>query len=291
MTITAIIVNYNAGPALLEAVGSVLSQGGRVVVVDNASSDGSLAQLTARYPAEPRLSITRNDSNLGFAKACNIGAMQAASGEYLLFLNPDCSLQAGALSALERALEINATAGMAGPLLLNPDGSEQPGGRRFFPTPLRALARAFLPGFIRNRLPFRSVAVDLHRQPLPAGPTAVDAISGACMLVRPTAIAEIGLWDEDYFLHCEDLDWCMRFHRRGWDVIFVPEARVLHGKGGCSASRPVFVEWHKHRGMMRFYRKFYRAQYPWVLMALVGAGVWIRFVSLAGLYGLKRLWR
>jgi asparagine synthase (glutamine-hydrolysing) len=85
-------------------------------------------------------------------------------------------------------------------------------------------------------------------------------------------------WDEAYFLHCEDLDWCMRFRKRGWKILFVPDAPVLHHQGHCSRARPFFVEWHKHKGMMRFYYKFFRHQYPGVLMWMVNLGIWLRFV-------------
>jgi GT2 family glycosyltransferase len=101
------------------------------------------------------------------------------------------------------------------------------------------------------------------------------------MLVRRAAIADVGEWDEGYFLHCEDLDWCLRFRRKGWKILFVPDARVDHVHGGCSRSRPIFVEWHKHRGMIRFYRKFFREDYPRGLMGLVAVGVWLHFVLVA----------
>ncbi|MBU2621341.1 MAG: hypothetical protein KKD92_03365 [Proteobacteria bacterium] len=82
------------------------------------------------------------------------------------------------------------------------------------------------------------------------------------MLVRGRAVNEIGIMDECYFMHCEDLDWSMRFRQKGWKIFFIPGARVVHHKGVCSKSRPVFVEWHKHKGMLRFYNKFFRHQYP-----------------------------
>lgn len=109
------------------------------------------------------------------------------------------------------------------------------------------------------------------------GPEPIEAISGACMLVREAAIDEVGLLDEGYFMHCEDLDWCMRFRKAGWAVLFVPDAHVIHEKGTCSVSRPFFVEWHKHRGMIRFYRQHFSHQYPGVLMLMVILGVWFRF--------------
>ena len=95
----------------------------------------------------------------------------------------------------------------------------------------------------------------------------------------------MGLWDEDYFLHVEDLDWCQRFRLAGFRILFVPDAVIIHHKGSCSQSRPVWVEWHKHRGMLKFYRKFLSKNYPGPLMWLVTLGIWLRFTMVA----IKRL--
>lgn len=128
----------------------------------------------------------------------------------------------------------------------------------------------------------------LHKEPLPLVPTPVEAISGACMLVKREAMEDVGLWDEGYFLHCEDLDWCMRFRLKNWRVVFVPDAKVIHVWGACSRSRPFFVEWHKHQGMLRFYRKFQKNDYPGALWWLVVLGVWLRF-GLVSIYFAARL--
>src|SRR5581483_2132205 len=96
----------------------------------------------------------------------------------------------------------------------------------------------------------------------PAGPTEVEAISGACMMVRRAAATAVGPLDEHYFLHFEDLDWCMRFRLAGWTTLFVPAAKVVHQKGVSSRHRPLAVEYYKHRGMVRFYGKFLRGAYP-----------------------------
>lgn len=109
------------------------------------------------------------------------------------------------------------------------------------------------------------------------------------MLVRRAAMEDVGRWDEGYFLHCEDLDFSMTLRRKGWTIMFVPDAKIVHEKGTCSRSRPIFVEWHKHRGMMRFYRKFFRHQYPGMLMWLVALGVWLRFAAVATYYTLRSI--
>ena len=129
----------------------------------------------------------------------------------------------------------------------------------------------------------------LDKQPLPHAPIEVEAISGALMLVRREAINDVGPWDENYFLHCEDLDWCMRFKQKNWKIVFVPDAPVTHFQGTCSRARPFFVAWHKHKGMLRFYRKFFRHQYPRALMGLVTFAIWLRFGITVILYPLQNL--
>lgn len=288
--ISVIVVNYNAGPLLTACVRTALPQVSEVLVVDNASSDSSVEGFARQVADEPRLKILRNDANLGFAAACNIGFSQA-KGDFVLFLNPDCRLDEAAVLELLRALQADAAVGMVGGLLVNPNGSEQGGGRRAVPTPWRSFVRAFGLGRFAKRWPKLFFDFYLHKQPLPDRPIEVEAISGACMLVKREVVDDVGLWDEGYFLHCEDLDWCMRFRQKGWKILFVPSARVTHTLGACSRTRPIFVEWHKHKGMMRFYRKFFRHQYPSVLMALVAVGVWLRFGLVAIYYSAKRAGR
>ncbi|GAB4060208.1 glycosyltransferase family 2 protein [Uliginosibacterium sediminicola] len=288
LPVSVVIVNYNAGDLLRACVIEALRQAVEVIVVDNASADNSLALLEQALPAEPRLSIVRTGANLGFAKGCNIGLARSTQSR-VLFLNPDCVLSPGSLQRLLSVLDASPEVGMVGGLLMYPDGTEQGGGRRAVPTPWRSFVRAF--GLVRfaKRWPRLFFDFHLHGQPLPAGPIEVEAISGALMLVRREALDDVGGWDEDYFLHCEDLDWCMRFNRKGWKILFVPDAPVVHQQGACSRSRPYFVEWHKHRGMVRFYRKFFREQYPGVLMWLVEAGVWLRFAVLAGVHSVRKV--
>lgn len=278
--VSVVIVNYNAGEMLLESVARAHQHAGQVIVVDNASTDNSIAALRREFR---KTLIIRNDRNLGFATACNQGA-RAAVGDHLLFLNPDCILEPEAIANLVEAAHSSGDVGMVGGLLTNPDGTEQGGGRRSVPTPWRSFVKAFGLTLLSKRYPKLFADFALHKQPLPDQPLEVEAISGACMLIRRDALEEVGLLDEGYFMHCEDLDWCMRFRRKGWRILFVPDARMTHHKGYCSKTRPIFVEWNKHKGMMRFYRKFFRHQYPGLLMGLVAAAVWMRFLVIAIYY-------
>ncbi|MGE5625981.1 MAG: glycosyltransferase family 2 protein [Bacillota bacterium] len=275
--VTAVTVNYNAGPLLRGLVASLLAEPGiaRVVVVDNASRDGSL-----EFPeiADPRVSVIRNAANRGFGAACNQGASRAET-PYLLFINPDCRLPPGALARLAAVLDGRPDAAMLGPLVLNVDGSEQRGCRRHLPDPRRALMRVLKLGGPDAK--GRVAGYDLTGTPLPKGPEPVEAISGSCMLIRRGIFERLGGWDEGYFLHCEDLDLCMRLKRDGQLTLFVPDVAVTHVQGVSSRGRPLFVLWHKHRGMWRYFGKFQRASSPAWLTALVALGISARLVLLA----------
>lgn len=288
--VTIVVVNYNAGKLLEPCISLCLQQAGDVILVDNASADGSMDEVTRRFRGNSRLRVIRNSTNLGFAVACNIGA-RAASGQFVLFLNPDCALEEGAVSQLRLALDSDPKAGMAGGLLLDIDGKEQGGGRRAVPTPWRSFVRAFHLSRFADRWPRLLTDFYLHKQALPDGPIEVEAISGACTMVKRHAMQDVGPWDESYFLHCEDLDLCMRYRQKEWTILFVPDSRIVHHCGACSRSRPLFVEWHKHHGMLRFYRKFFRRQYPGALMWLVTLGVLLRFCAVVAYIGLRGIGR
>lgn len=289
---SVLIVNYNGGPLLVDCVQAVLDSTAalnlEVLVWDNASSDGSADLLAEVVDGNAAVRLWRHPVNLGFAGGVN-KLLREAVGDWVLLLNPDCLLSSSTIAEVLAALEADPQAGMAGCLLMNPDGSEQAGCRRRIPTPWRSLV--YLTGLDRvfpDHPGFQSLA--LCRSPLPTGTVDVEAISGAFMMIRRAALQQVGELDPAYFMHCEDVDWCMRFRLAGWRILFVPRAQAIHAKGTCSRNRTIFVEWHKHKGMMRFYRKFFRQGYPWPLLWFVAAGVWCRFVArMAG--SLWQRWR
>jgi len=271
--VEVVVVNYNAGPILTECVSAVLgsTQPVHLTLVDNASTDGSLDAALAGAAGQQEITVLRNQMNQGFAAANNL-AMRRSQADFWLVLNPDCLLQPDTLERLLPRMREDPKVGMLGCRILNPDGSEQAGGRRRLPDLASGVLRAFGAG--------RGVAgrqVDRNREPLPSEPIEVEAISGAFMLVRGQALAEVGLFDEGYFLHCEDLDWCRRFSDAGWRILFVPDVEVVHRKGACSEAQPVRVSFHKHAGMIRYYRKFLAGRHLWLLNWIVYAGVWLRF--------------
>ena len=278
LRVSVIIVNYNAGIELSRCVRSVAdtNEDLEILVVDNNSKDNSVQGILDSYHGNKQLNTIHNSENLGFAVACNQGS-RAAQGDFLFYLNPDCVIETGTIPALIWCLQNDDQAGMTGGLIVNPDGSEQRGCRRTVPTPWKSLVNSL--GLSRlskvNPQVFSDFRMD--RDALPEKAVEVDAISGACMMVKRAAYEDVGPMDEKYFLHCEDLDWCMQFRQRGWKIMFVPQARLMHNKGICSTSRPVFVEWSKHKGMVRFYRKFFADKYPWPMFWFVWVGIWLRF--------------
>lgn len=274
--VSVVVVNYNAGPLLADCVRAVLASDTRVqlIVSDNGSTDGSVERVAALWADEPRLRILRNGANLGFAKANNL-AFPLAEADYLLCLNPDCLVAPDTLSRMADVLDGRPEIGMAGCLVLDPDGSEQVACRRAIPDPWMAARDLFGPARLLATVRGRRVA---RRPPaLPTAPVEVEAISGSFMFVRRRALESVGPLDEGYFLHCEDLDWFVRFARAGWGIALVPDARVVHHKGACSSGNPIAVERYKHQGMERFFRKHQYARYPTAFSALVVLGIRIHF--------------
>ena len=278
--VSVVIVNHNAGPLLGDCLEAALAQAAEVILVDNASEPAPLDAVLRRFADHPRLDVVRSPVNTGFAAGCNLGARRGTRPA-VLFLNPDCILAPGSLAAMCRELTADAAVGMVGGLLTDEFGCEQGGARRSVPTPWRSFVRGFGLGRLGRRWPRLFSDFYLHREPLPTAAVDVEAISGACTLVKRAAADAVGPWDEGFFVHCEDLDWCMRFRAAGWRIRFVPDAPAVHHRGMCGRARPLFVEWHKHKGMVRFYRKHFRHQYPLGVMGLVIAGVWLRFAGVA----------
>ena len=250
--VTAVMVNFNSGPWLARCVGALRDGGSDappIEIVDNASKDDSLEQL----PDLPRLRVQRSMRNLGFARGVNWAA-GSANTEYLLIINPDCLLSPAALTLLVQDLDENPDAAMVSGRVLDMQGREQRGSRRRLPTRQRVLNEVWGHG---------KTGVDLTQLPAPDQPCEVEAVSGACMLVRRQAFAETGGLDEGYPLHFEDLDFMARLRNAGWKIRLLPQVAVSHAGGVSSRSRPVQVMWKKHRGLWRYLTQ--HPESPWPL--------------------------
>jgi GT2 family glycosyltransferase len=237
-----------------------------VIVVDNASSDGSAQMVRDRFPGAILL---ENDSNLGFSRGNN-QALAVTAAPFILLLNPDAQIQGDSLPLMVRHMEARPEVGVLGPQLLNPDGTVQ-SSRRRFPT----LATGFVEStvlqqwFPRNRVLSRYYMLDLPDDE----EAEVDWVVGACMMVRREAYREAGPLDEGFFMYSEELDWCYRIKGVGWNVAYFPSARVVHHEGKSSeqivpqrhirfqTSKVRFFRKHHGRFQARLLRAFLLATY------------------------------
>ncbi len=227
--LSVIVVTYNSRALTLACVASVLAEQGRsrakveLVVVDNASTDGTADALRA---AAPQAHVLVQPANLGFAGGNNVG-LAAAAGRYLMLLNSDTVVCAGALDTLVAFMEAHADAGACGPMLLNPDGSLQPTGRD-----LPTLGSLFLDMTRLYRLGRGGLYAQRGRDYSQVA--AVGELTAAALLVRRSVYAEVGGLDSGFFFYYEDVDWCKRIGDGGYRIYYVPTAQVVHQWQGTS---------------------------------------------------------
>ena len=274
--VSVIIVNWNAAATLRGCLRALFASEGdpprEIILVDNASTDGSLSGIIADYPD---LHVIQNAANVGFACAVNQG-LRAAEGHYALVMNPDVMLHPSALLELTQFMGTHLDAGIAGPRLLNPDGSVQGSARRD-PSARTALFGRSAP--LTQLFPNNPVS----RQELPAfsvtddTPVEVDWLSGACLLARRTAWEQVGMLDEQFFLFWEDADWCLRFRRARWRVFYAPAATATHVIGVSRAKRRLGAVVDLHVSAFRYYRKHRGRSVLHPLTVLAGAGLLASF--------------
>ena len=229
MPLTVVVVSYNVASLLERCLSSVIAErsafacgaSDRVVVVDNASSDGSVRLVQREFP---QVQVLANQTNLGFGAGCNQGLAEAARGGAVLFLNPDTELAPGALRTLLDRLETAPRAALVGPSLRYADGRPQPSRRRF-PT-ITSLALESTP--VDWRLPAIPQLRRYRCVGEPHQPGRVDWLSGACQLGRVDALRDVGGFDPAFFMYFEEVDLSRRLAARGWETWYEPAAAVLH---------------------------------------------------------------
>lgn len=273
-----IIINFNAGEALLRTVASVLAtpEPLSMVVADNHSSDSSCEILRSRFRSAPRLSILENLLNLGFGPAVNACA-RTATEPFLLILNPDCELFPETIGQLREALEQDASAALAAPRIVDVKGNVMRGTLRSLPDPWRTLMTGSGMWRLENWFPVFS-GVEVPSRAFPQQTTHADAVSGACMLIRTEVFQTLGGFDESFAMHFEDLDLMARIQQMGMHCLLVPQARAIHQAGVSSASRPLWVHRQKHLGMQRYFRKHVYEHYGPLSRWLVTSATWLHYL-------------
>ncbi len=239
--LSVVIVNWNGGEYLMNCLSSLFEQDVdmEVILVDNASTDRSQIEAKRRFP---KIKLLQMEENLGYAKGCNEG-IKASRGKYILILNPDVVLLPGALSNLLSFAEKHPEAGIIGPQLLDFDGKLQMSCRSF-PSYETGIFRGT---FLEKLLPrSRSLSRYLLSNWDHSTPRYVDWVSGAAMLLRREFLQEAGIFDETFYMYCEDVDMGMRAKEFGWKVLYCPYARIMHRIGGSSDKRvvPMLVKFH-----------------------------------------------
>ncbi len=284
MDLSTVIVNYKSLAPLLVCLETVVAETAgleaEVIVVDNASGDGAGAAIAQRFP---QVLFIGNAENVGFARAVNQG-IRDGTGAAVLVLNPDCEVCPGAVKALLGQLRAHPRTGIAAPRILNGDGS------------LEYSARAY-----PDHLAFLFNRYSLLTRLFPANPWSrryllsdwdhttvrdVDWVAGACMLVRRTAMDEVGLLDEAFFMFNEDVDWCRRMNLAGWRVTYVPDAVVVHHVGASRHRVANRVILERHRGMIHYFHKHHPTN-P-LVAGIADALILVRAGLMMALNALKR---
>ena len=222
----------------------VIGPSSELIVIDNASADGSVEMVQREFPD---IHLIVNESNLGFARANNRG-IAASRGRYVLLLNSDTVASAAALDALVAFMDAHPEAGAVGPRLLRPDGTAQPYAFGGDPTLGYLLRRGF------NRLLRRRYLHDWNTDAIQE----VDWVSGACLMARRAAVEQAGPLDESMFMYFEDNEWCLRIRKAGWKVYYDPQAAIVHLGGQSVAKNPAARQAYT-RSLRIFYRKHYGA--------------------------------
>ena len=256
-TISAIVVTFYSGPALKECLHALCAEDGitEIIVVNNGNTDKDLDWLRnfKKKSGQRRYELITGHGNIGFGAGVNMGA-RAAECDRLLIINPDAVLRYGSLPKLEAARNAGAEPCLVGGKLYYASGKEQRGGRRELLTLPRAITTFTGLSRLEKIIPLK-VFRDLHREndPEPSGPVPMPVVSGALCYISAHDFWTVDGFDEGYFLHVEDIDLCRRIAIAGGQVIYTPHGGALH-YGSTSAVSANFVEWHKAKGLSRYFR-------------------------------------
>jgi GT2 family glycosyltransferase len=268
-----VVVNHNANDAIVDCLALVADQSpSEILVIDNASTDGSADRIAREFP---HIRLIRNERNIGFGPAANQG-VRATEAPHVLLLNPDAMVRPGTLVALGAAIDEHPRAGAVGALVLNPDGSVQP-TKRAFPSLWQSLLHGLL-GLVWPNNP-GTRAYTLADAPFDT-PRTVDWVAGTAVALRREAFDAVGGFDEGFFFFVEDVDLCRRLWDAGFQVWFEPRAVVEHAWGTSWTQRPLRFLWIHQRSLFRYARKHRRG--AWVLAyPFIGVALLLRFVLLA----------
>ena len=282
--ISIIIVSWNAKEFLDECLQSIykkaLSCKLQTIVVDNASTDGAPDLVIEKYP---QVNLIRNSENLGFAKANNVG-IKKSTGRYVCLINSDAIVLEDCLELMCNYMNEKPKIGVLGPKVLNPDGSLQPTCREF-PTFWKNICRAVA---LDKFFPKSKIFGGYYMMNWSHGTVReVDYLSGCFMMVRRSAIDQVGLLDDSFFFYAEDKDWCKRFWRAGWKVVYFPQAKAIHYLYGSSDKNPIKLYIQQTKANLQYYSKHHNRMAKIVFVITVIIHEIIRILGSSALYLIK----
>lgn len=290
-SVSAVVVSYFTGPLIARSIASLRAQPEikEIILIDNGNFDGDVAGAIASDDGDAiPVHVVAGQGNIGFSAACNIGA-KAATAQNLLFFNPDAMMPAGGLARLLADGADLARPWMMGPKLVDPEGGEQQGSRRATLTPWRAFVEVTKIYRLAPAHPYFR-RFNLHQEEIPVDVTPTPTISGACFLIARDDYFAIDGMDERYFLHVEDVDFCLRFANAGGSIYFNPHVAVTHYKSSSRANS-VRIEARKTSGMNLYFRQHFSDAYPKPFLWLVACGLWAAFGALVVRRSIAKMFR
>ncbi|HTC64983.1 MAG TPA: glycosyltransferase family 2 protein [Candidatus Saccharimonadales bacterium] len=264
--LSIIIVSWNTKKYMEECLTSLGTIDGNlsaeIIVVDNASADGTPEMIRTQFP---NVKLIETGANLGFAKGNNVG-IKEATGEYICLINSDVNVPSDCLQKMYSYMEQQPTIGLLGPGMLRTDGRVYRSGMRF-PTLWNIFVRAlFLDSIFKGNGPFGGFLMkDFHFDQI----RDMDVLNGWLWMARRDALKKVGPLDERFFMYAEDVDWCQRFHLAGWRVVFYPEAKAIHYGGASSANAPSRFNVELQRANLQYWKK-YHGRFSMFLYLMIG---------------------
>lgn len=282
--VSIIIVNWNLRDYLRRCLESICSRSDSLIVetivVDNASSDGSIGMMEEDFP---EVSVIINQENTGFARACNQG-MKKARGRYFFLLNNDAEIMEDGLSFLVDYMDAHPDTGVCGPRVVSGDGTLQIHSKGFYPSIPRIAGQFFLPGYFRHPCG-RSLGLYEFNDDMKI--CEFDWLSGCAMLVRREAVECVGLLDAGVFMYCEDIDWCYRMKKSEWKVKYLPQAKVLHYGGRSMLRQRGAIVGSHAAGLVAFYSRYHKHSAALLFRMVLTAGYAVQAAGwiIGGLFG------
>jgi N-acetylglucosaminyl-diphospho-decaprenol L-rhamnosyltransferase len=267
--IRAVVVSHCNATTIVECLQRLLAvpEIAEIVLIDNGSDDDTVAHAMPFATGEPRVTLRADPENPGFATACNDGAMDCRQ-PWLAFVNPDCMVEPDTFARLLAYARDVPKLGALGCVQVDAEGIEDAAVRRRDPS----LRKVLFAGGARGALHVASDGSAVQQ---------VEALSGAMLLMPAEVFAQVGGFDANYLLHAEDLDLCRRVRDAEFVVCIANDVRVTHLRGVSSRRRPLWVEWQKHRGLWRYFRKFEAAQTSMPMRALLWLALWTHYLIAA----------